>query len=88
MVNRVPRDLHEQMTAQFVDQTEPVWVVEEIPGLDRPTLREIAQATGAEVLVGDPALMSREVRAVKVAAMTLPHFLDHLEPDTLVVGGG
>lgn len=87
-VNRVPEGLRGQVEADFADFRGPVWVVGEIPGLDRPTLREIAHGTGAVLLAGDPALLSREVGAVKVAAMTLPHLLDHLEPDCLIVVPG
>ena len=88
VINRVPQDLLESFQAACRDSEVPTWVLPEIPGLDRPTLGEIATALDAEVLVGDPDRLTREVAATRVAAMTVSHVLDYLQPDSLVVVPG
>ena len=71
----------------------PLWVLPEDPLLARPTMRAVLAATGARLLnVRDEneerEVLGREVAAVRVAAMNVPRFLDHLEPDTLVIAPG
>jgi phosphate acetyltransferase len=67
---------------------KPVYVVPEDPILARPTVREIAGAIGAEMLGGDAAWLDGDVANIKVAAMELPHFLDHLREGSLVITPG
>jgi phosphate acetyltransferase len=64
------------------------YVVPNDPVLTEPTVGEVAAATGARVLAGGPAELDREVRAVLVAAATLPTVLDHLSEGTLVLTPG
>jgi phosphate acetyltransferase len=66
----------------------PVYVIPEEPILARPTVREIAGALDAEMLGGDAAWLDGEVTKIKVAAMELPNFLDHLEEGCLVIAPG
>ena len=70
------------------DGGTPVYVIPEDPILARPTVREIAGALGAEILGGDDAWLDGEVMSVKIAAMELPHFLDHLQEGCLVITPG
>jgi len=51
-------------------------------------VREIADALGAELISGDAEWLDGEVNNIKVAAMELPHFLDHLEEGSLVITPG
>jgi phosphate acetyltransferase len=60
----------------------------EDPILVAPLLSELAAATGAEVVSGDRDLMSREVRAILIGAMTTEHLLDRLEEGALVITAG
>jgi phosphate acetyltransferase len=66
----------------------PVYVIPEDPILSRPTVREIAGALRADLLAGDAAWLDGDVANIKVAAMELPHFLDHLEEGSLVIVPG
>lgn len=89
IVNRVD----ESQRADLADLTEgidglPVWLVGDQPDLNRPSLKEIAEATGAQVLIGSEEDLKRDIATTKVAAMTLPHFLERLEPGSLVVAPG
>jgi phosphate acetyltransferase len=64
------------------------YVVPYDPVLAQPTVGEVAAQVGARVLVGDPAELDRDVRAVVVAAATLPTVLDHLSEGALVLTPG
>jgi phosphate acetyltransferase len=64
------------------------YVVPYDPVLVEPTVGEVAAQTGARVLVGDREELDRDVRAVVVAAATLPTVLDHLSEGALVLTPG
>ena len=66
----------------------PAYVVPYEPVLTEPTVGEMAAQTGARVLVGTAAELDRDVRAVVVAAATLPTVLDHLVDGALVITPG
>jgi phosphate acetyltransferase len=91
VVNRVPADRVDELTRTLAGQdgSEPVYVLPELPELAFPTVGEIAAELGAEILSGstDEALQ-RDVRDVRVAAMSVEHFIDDLVDGTLVVVPG
>jgi phosphate acetyltransferase len=62
-------------------------VLPEHPELTRATVAEVAAATGARVLV-DGGGLDREVRAVRVGAMSVDHFVDDIVDGTLVIVPG
>jgi len=66
----------------------PVFVVPDLPELGMPTVGEVLTALGGRLRSGDADGLTRQVRAVKVAAMTLPHFLDHVSEGVLVITPG
>ena len=90
VVNRVHPDEKENMitalTRAFPEVT--VHVLPENPLLDSTSVREIADALNTEMISGDPAWMDGEVKHIKIAAMELPHFLDHIEDGSLVITPG
>ncbi len=91
IVNRVEPKLREGILAAMKEKlpgSPPVYVVPEEPLLERLTVREIAGSLGAELTGGDAAWLDGDVRGVKIAAMALPNFLDHLEDGDLVITSG
>jgi len=91
VVNRVPAErvteLERALAAQ--DGGEPVYVLPELPELAFPTVGEVADELGAEVVSGSSEeALQREVRDVRVAAMSVEHFIDDLVEGTLVVVPG
>ncbi len=66
----------------------PVAVLSDEPLLERPTVRDISRGLRAELISGDDAEFDGDVSHVKVAAMELPNFLDHLEEGSLVITPG
>jgi len=69
-------------------EAEPIYVLPEEPSLGKPTVGEIARNLNAQILLGEPKVLNREVHDFKVAAMNLPHFLDHIEDGDLIITPG
>ncbi len=91
VVNRVGEDRIAELTAGFGHEQQgevPVYVLPQHPLLAKPTVVEIARALDAEVLYGESEGLEREVVNYKVAAMELPHFLEHLGEGSLVITPG
>ncbi len=92
IVNQVPAtietELRQACQRAAIDQTAPLYFLPEEPLLRQPTLREVQTSLGAEVLIGDDAMLDREVLRLKVAAMQLPDFLERSLPGSLVITPG
>lgn len=91
VVNRVEPDLMETMQEKITAcgrECGPVYILPEEPFLGKPTVGEIAKALNAKIIMGDSEEMNREVADFKVAAMSLPHFLDHLVEGDLIIAPG
>jgi phosphate acetyltransferase len=90
VVNRVPDDVHDEIRAYSAtyDPTAPMYVMTENESLERPTLRQIAEELHANVLVGGDGRLQQEVREVRVAAMSVEHFIEDLVDGTLVIVPG
>ncbi len=90
IVSRVEPALVSEVTERIVgeDLPWPVYIIPEQPELNLPTVGEIASALGARRYGGDADGLDREVRTVKVAAMSVGHFLEDLGDGTLVIVTG
>ncbi|HSK98126.1 MAG TPA: phosphate acetyltransferase, partial [Euzebyales bacterium] len=92
VVNRVPRGMleltREALTSAEVDGQSPLWVLPEDPRLSMPTMAEIGDALGASDLHGRPLDAAQEVSTFKVAAMSVPNFLDHVSDGALIITSG
>jgi phosphate acetyltransferase len=89
VAHAAPDDAADLKTAlQHIFEQLPVYVLPEDPALQKATVGEIAAALGAERLGGREVLLDSVVRHVKIAAMELPHFLDHIEEGSLIVTPG
>jgi phosphate acetyltransferase len=67
---------------------EPLYVIPEDVSLSRPSVADIAQEFDGELLHGTADSLKRDIGRVKVASMNLAHFLERLEPGTLVLTSG
>ena len=91
IINRVEQEQVEGLIAlieKSLSKTRLVHVLPENPLLERPTVREILRALSAELISGDAERLDGEVTHVKIGAMELPNFLDHLEDGSLVITPG
>jgi phosphate acetyltransferase len=80
---RLATDLTQAFAGAFA-----ICVLAEHPLLESPTVREIAHALEAELIRGDPARLDADVKHIRVGAMELPNFLDHLEDGSLIITPG
>ncbi len=89
VVNRVPADEVELFrTAVTPPPGIPVWFIPESPELAHRTMQDVAGALDAQLLAGDQESLGRDVHHIVVAAMTLPHLMQRLEPHSLLVTPG
>ncbi len=65
-----------------------VFLVPTVLALEKPTINDIAKKLKARLLSGDEASLKRDVLNYKVAAMQIPHFLDHLQEGDLIITPG
>jgi phosphate acetyltransferase len=92
--NRVDPSVAEEVRRRLPEAVgdEPAYVLPEVPGLDAPTVAEVAQALSARFVRpldgADAASTRREVRNVIVGAMSLPNFLTHLHDGDVVITPG
>jgi len=92
--NRVSPELVDELRqrAHEVVGDEPAYVMPEVPELAAPTVAEVAHALGAEFLrpvrgAEEPSTR-REVGHVIVGAMSLPHFLEHISDNDMIITPG
>ncbi|MGW8379654.1 phosphate acetyltransferase [Streptomyces sp. ODS28] len=67
---------------------EPVYVLPEEPALSAPTVSQVKDTLGAEVLLGDHAGLARDVRDFVFGGAHLPTFLPALTEGCLVITPG
>ena len=88
IANRVePEDLLE-VRALLSRTGLAVGAVPEIPLLVAPTVANLQQACGAELVRGNPELLQKESMGFVVAAMSLPNVLTRLTEDCTVIAPG
>ena len=91
IINRVTADgltaVDKQLKTHDLEKA-PVYILPEEPALGQPTVGEIARNLKAEILCGDPKGLNRDVHDFKVAAMSLPHFLDRIADGDLIITPG
>ena len=86
VVNRAPSELADDIAARLAGESDdPIYVIREDPDLDRPTVGEVAAAMGAEVLVEPPESLHREIRDLRLGAMSVEHFIEQLVDGALVL---
>src|SRR5690606_40793216 len=66
----------------------PCYVVPDDPALAAPTVSQIAQALGAEVILGDDSGLSRDALHFVFGGAMLPNLLAALLPGSLVITPG
>ncbi|TDC46692.1 phosphate acetyltransferase [Jiangella ureilytica] len=84
VANRVPPDRLDA-TREALSRLGPAYALPEEPLLSAPTMSDLVAAAGGELFRGDASRLGREVGGLVVAGMTLPHVLDHLFDDAVVI---
>jgi phosphate acetyltransferase len=90
IVSRVAPEAVGEVTDALSAQGEerPVYVLAEQPELANPSVGDVASELGAQTLFGAAEGLQREVRDVRVAAMSVEHFIADLVDGTLVIVPG
>lgn len=91
IANRVPVHLADDVNNELnrvMPEDIPAYALPELRILEKPTVGEIARMLGAERLSGHEERFNLEVRNFKIAAMELPHFLEHIEEGSLIITPG
>ncbi|GAA3052234.1 phosphate acetyltransferase [Kitasatospora albolonga] len=89
IANRVAPGAKQQIQRVLAEKLSvPSYVLPEEPALAAPTVAQLVEATGAEVLLGDAAGLARDVRGFVFGGAMLPTFLNALTDGALVVTPG
>ena len=87
IVNRVAPDAVREVELRLAPHTgqEWVYVMPEYAELSYPSVGEVQAALGARPVLPIEGMLDRDVREVRVAAMSAEHFIEDLVDGTLVV---
>jgi phosphate acetyltransferase len=90
IVSRVPPESADDVAGALRSQDggRPVYVLPEHPELATPSVGDVASQLGVDALFGPAEGLQREVRDVRVAAMSVEHFIADLVEGTLVIVPG
>jgi phosphate acetyltransferase len=89
VANRVAgRDKQEVQRRLATRPDVPVYVIPDEPALSAPTVAQVVDTTGAEVLLGDASGLARDVRRYVFGGAMLPNFLGALSEGCLVITPG
>ncbi|MFD5121770.1 phosphate acetyltransferase [Streptomyces sp. NPDC058385] len=89
VVNRVAAQDREEIRESLAAHLPvPTYVLPDEPALSAPTVSQIAQALGGEVLLGDAAGLARDALDFVFGGAMLPAFIKALTPGCLVVTPG
>ncbi|GGO92827.1 hypothetical protein GCM10012280_43890 [Wenjunlia tyrosinilytica] len=66
----------------------PVYALPDEPALSAPTVSQVVEAVGGEVLLGDADGLARDVRDIVIGGAMLPRFLEALTEGCLVLTPG
>ncbi|PZF79820.1 phosphate acetyltransferase [Jiangella anatolica] len=84
VANRVPPSSLDAARSALGD-FGPAFALPEEPLLSAPTMGDLLAAAGGALFRGDASRLGREVGGLVVAGMTLPHVLDRLFDDAVVI---
>ena len=89
IANRVAgRDKQEVQRRLTARSDVPVYVIPDEPALSAPTVAQVVETTGAEVLLGDASGLARDVRRFLFGGAMLPNFLGALTEGCMVITPG
>ena len=84
-VNRVSEEDFASLRRLFDKTNYTVYMLKEQEELNLPTIEDVMESLGAKSIILGEHDPLRIIRGVKVAALSLDNFLDHIEEDDLVI---
>jgi phosphate acetyltransferase len=88
VANRVEPDDAAEVRALLAKTGRPGGAIPETPLLFAPTVADLQEACGAQLVRGNPEWLQRESMGLLVAAMSLPNVLTRLREDYTVIAPG
>ena len=90
IVNKVKKDMIEDVKELLASQLSNGTILSVIPedkNLQNPTMQEITEQLGGKLLFGEDQI-NNQVDEIITGAMHLPHFLNHIKENVLIVTPG
>ncbi len=84
-INRLDDEKYKLLEQKLQNYAYSTYLLREIPELDMPTIGDVIDRLDAKPVVLNDGDVTRIIRGVKVAALTLDNFLDHVEEDDLII---
>ena len=84
-INRVNDEKYEKLKEMFKNISYTVYLLKEVKELNLPTIEDLVEALGARKVLLEEYDYSRIIQRVKIAALSLDNFLEHIEEDDLII---
>ena len=84
-INRVDTKTHKALSKKLKNYAKTTYILEELEELSLLSIADIVESLKAKPVLLAQKDHTRTIRAVKVAALSLDNFLDHIEEDDLVI---
>lgn len=84
-VNRLDAKKYEEIQAKLQNYEQKTYLLKEVEELSLLTIEDVLESLGAKEVLLTKEDRTRTIRKVRVAALTLDNFLDHIEEDDLVI---
>lgn len=84
-VNRLDEKKQIALEKKLKNYEFSTYLLKEVPELDMPTIGDVMDGLEAKAILLKPEDVTRVIKGIKVAALTLDNFLDHIEEDDLVI---
>jgi len=84
-VNRVGEDKHDKLQELLKGTSYNTYILKEVEELNLATIQDVIDGLGAKEVMITEHDHTRIIRNVKVAALSLDNFLDHIQEDDLVI---
>jgi phosphate acetyltransferase len=88
LANRCAADQLDPMRDHLARLGLPTWALPETPLLSAPIVADLMTALDGELLLGDPALLGREVEHTLVCGMSTEHVLERVRDGQLCIAAG
>ncbi|HET6951571.1 MAG TPA: phosphate acetyltransferase [Acidimicrobiales bacterium] len=88
VANRCDPDRVDAVRDRLAGRGVPRWAIPEVPLLSAPVMGDLVSVLGGELLLGDGALLAREVEHTLVCAMNAEHVLERLRDGQLCIVAG
>jgi len=84
-INRVNEEKLQQLQKMFQKVPYTIYLLKEVEELNLPTIDDVIESLGAKEIMLEAYDHTRVIKNVKVAAMTLDNFLEHIEEEDLII---